>query len=83
MKNTQYTIRNIPDSVDKILRLKAKESGASFNQTALEALVAGAGETRLPKRDLSFIVGSLTEKEAKDLDEEPQRQRKIDPRIWK
>ena len=40
----QYTIRNIPEGVDRVLRKKAKSSGKNFNQVALEALITGTGE---------------------------------------
>jgi plasmid stability protein len=85
MKKTakQYTIRNIPDPVDRALRRKARESGKSFNQVALEALTSGAGESLKPKRDFSEVIGSMPEKEAARMDEEIRLQRQIDPRLWK
>jgi plasmid stability protein len=79
----QYTIRNIPDRVDRVLRQRARELGKSFNQVALEALVSGAGEALRPKRDFSEIVGSLSEKEATKIDEEIRLQRQIDEKMWK
>lgn len=79
----QYTIRNVPDNVDRRLRRKAKETGRSFNQIALEALTVGAGESLAPKRDLSEIVGSLSKKEAEGIDAEIRLQRQIDPELWK
>jgi plasmid stability protein len=79
----QYTIRNIPADVDRTLRLRAKQLGKSFNQVALEALVAGAGHDFRPKRDFSGVVGSLTAKEAERLDEEIRLQRQIDPDLWR
>lgn len=79
----QYTIRNVPDQVDRSLRRKARETGQSFNQIALDALAIGAGESSRPKRDLSQIVGSLSEKDAKRMDGEISRQRQIDPELWK
>ncbi len=84
MSNTprQYTIRNVPAEVDQVLKLRAKETGKSFNQTALEALIAGAG-TVVSRRDLSFITGSLSKDEAKRLDTEIAAQRKIDRKLWK
>jgi len=79
----QYTIRNIPEQVDRALRRRAEESGKSFNQVALEALTSGAGQTLVPKRDFSEIIGSITEKEAKGMDEEIRLQRQVDLRLWK
>ena len=83
-KNTrQYTIRSIPDRVDRVLKKRARDLGKSFNQVALEALTRGAGETLRPQRDLSEVIGSLSQKEAADMDEEIRLQRVVDPRLWK
>jgi hypothetical protein len=84
-KNTlkQYTIRNIPESIDKSLRRKAKESQKSFNQVALEALTLGAGQSLVPKRNFSEVIGSLSSKEAAEIEEEIRLQHQIDPSLWK
>jgi hypothetical protein len=79
----QYTIRNVPDRVDRALRRRAKETRKSFNQVALEALANGAGESLKPKRDFSEIIGSLSEKEASQIEEEIGLQHQIDPGLWK
>jgi hypothetical protein len=78
----QYTIRNIPERVDRVLKKKAKESGKSFNQVALEALASGAGESMKPKRDFSEVIGSLSEKEASRIEAEIRLQRQIDSGLW-
>lgn len=83
MNAMQYTIRNVPPEVDRVLRRRAKEAAKSFNQVALEALVAGTGQSLVPKRDLREVVGSLTKKEAEHLDGEIRRQRQIDPELWR
>ncbi len=69
--------------MDRALKRRAKLAGKSFNQVALEALSAGAGETLRPKRDFSEVVGSLTEKEALRIEEEITLQRQIDEDLWK
>jgi len=79
----QYTIRNVPPEVDRVLRRRAKDGAKSFNQVALEALVAGTGQTLVPKRDLSDVVGSLTKNEAAHLEDEIRRQHQIDPDLWR
>jgi hypothetical protein len=79
----QYTIRNIPENIDRHLRRKAKESGKSFNQIALEALTIGAGQSLRPKRDFSQVIGSISSKEAGNLEDEIKRQHQIDPDLWK
>jgi hypothetical protein len=79
----QYTIRNIPSRVDRVLKQKAKQTGKSFNQVALEALISGTGESMRPERNFSEVIGSLDEKEAALIEEEIQRQNQIDPDLWK
>jgi plasmid stability protein len=82
MKSRQYTIRNVPDSVDSVLRKRAQESRKSFNQVALEALAAGANQSLKPKRDFSGIAGTLPSDEAAWIEAEVRRQRQIDPELW-
>lgn len=79
----QYTIRNIPADVDRVLRRRAKELGKSFNQVALEALAAGAAVSLRPKRDFSEVKGSLSRKQAEELEEEIRLQRQVDPDLWR
>jgi hypothetical protein len=79
----QYTIRNVPDSVDRVLRRRAKELGLSFNRVALEALAAAAGEPLSRKRDLSGIAGSLSAGDARRMEREIARQRRVDADLWK
>lgn len=38
MSKIQYTIRNIPPSVDQVIRKRSKQTGKSFNQTVVELL---------------------------------------------
>ena len=80
----QYTLRNIPKKVDQALRRKAKASGRSLNDVAVESLAIGAGVpfngTVPKKRDLSGFVGTYVpepEVEAALAD-----QRRIDPEDW-
>jgi plasmid stability protein len=56
----QYTIRNIPETLDEALRRAAREKGKSLNEVAIEALARGAGITgeRGRQRDLSDIAGT-------------------------
>lgn len=85
-KNTfkkQYTIRNIPGQLDRVLRKRAKESSKSFNQVALEALVTGAGGNLRPKRDFSQVIGSISKAEAEQIEEEIRLQHQIDPGLWR
>jgi hypothetical protein len=67
----QYTIRQVPKHVDKAARAKAKAEGKSLNQTLVEAIKTGLGvpEDLQKKRDLSDLVGSMTEQDARAIEE--------------
>lgn len=56
----QYTIRNVPDTLDEALRKAARERGKSLNEVAIEALARGTGITqdRNRQRDLGDIAGT-------------------------
>jgi plasmid stability protein len=82
-KDTQYTIRNIPVNIDRALRDRATSSGKSLNEVTLEALASGVGETAKPKRDLTYMIGTMSAKEASQLQHEISNQRKIDADLWK
>ncbi len=78
----QYTIRNVPDLLDEALRRAAREQGKSLNEVAIEALarVAGLGERRCRRRDLSDIVGSWRKDPA--FDNALAAQDTIDAELW-
>jgi hypothetical protein len=78
----QYTLRGVPRELDRALRARAAATGKSVNRVALEALAEGAGQA-LPRRDLSFLVGSMGPGEARQLEAEVRRQRRIDRKLWK
>jgi plasmid stability protein len=79
----QYTIRNVPSSVDAALRQRAQEQGKSLNEIAIEALTRGAGiqGERIRKRDLSDIVGTWQEDPA--FDEAIADQDRVDEEMWR
>lgn len=78
----QYTIRNIPPNIDRALRKRMKDEGKSLNEVVIEALASGSLQTLRPARDLSYLIGSLTSKEAKALEEEIKAQKTIDADLW-
>jgi plasmid stability protein len=59
-KTSQYTIRNVPDEVDRELRRRARALKRSLNTVALEALAAAAGTPNASHRhsDLDAFFGS-------------------------
>jgi plasmid stability protein len=67
-KCMQYTIRNVPDTLDEALRRAARERGKSLNEVAIEALARGVGITGESRRqrDLSDIAGTWREDPAFD-----------------
>jgi hypothetical protein len=80
---SQYTIRSIPERVDRALRQKARQERKSLNQVALEALAAGTGvaDTAIEYHDLDALAGTWIEDKAFDgaltaLDQ-------IDDGLWK
>jgi len=60
MNTTQYTIRNIPASVDKYLRKRARLTGRSLNQVVIDELTVNAGVTG--KSNLDWFIGSGIDK---------------------
>jgi len=79
----QYTLRNVPAFLDRVLRRRARQTGASLNDVVLEALTREAGLTaeRLPRRSLADLAGSWVDDPA--FDEAMRQQDVIDPRLWK
>lgn len=59
MSNIQYTIRSIPEPVDRFLRNDAKKSGKSLNRVIVEALEKATGTSQTVQRfnDLDHLFG--------------------------
>lgn len=80
----QYTIRGIPAAVDQAIRERARASGKSLNEAAVEALAEGAGVTGTPprkRRDLADVAG--TWRADKALEQELAAQKRIDRELWR
>jgi antitoxin FitA-like protein len=79
----QYTIRGIPAVVDAALRARARASGVSLNEAAVEALAEGAGVSgaRRKRRDLDDVAG--TWKTEKAVDAALAAQDEVDPDLWR
>jgi plasmid stability protein len=79
----QYTIRNVPDILDKALRRAARERGKSLNEVAVEALARGAGVTgeRVRQRDLNDIAGTWSKDPA--FDSAFDAQDTVNEEMWK
>jgi len=79
----QYTIRDIPDNLDKALRQAARQQGKSLNEVAIETLARGAGITgkRGRQRDLADITNTWRKDSA--FDSALAAQDAIDEEMWR
>jgi len=80
----QMTLRRIPDSLEKALRNRAKESGLSLNKVSIELLeqALGVDSRKNKKRDLSEFSGMWTQDDLKEFEQNTQGFNSIDPEIW-
>jgi len=81
----QYTLRNVPPQLDRVLRKKAKESGRSLNEVAIESMANGAGISSngksRPRVDWSDFVGTYVKDEG--FEQAIKDQDQIDPDLWR
>ncbi len=79
----QYTLRNIPQTLDRALRRRALEEGTSLNEAAIQAMIRGMGLAGEPQkvRDLSAIAGSWVEDP--EFDRALAEQDVVDEDLWK
>lgn len=85
MKTRQYTIRNIPEPVDRYLRKRAKLTGQSLNQVVVDELSekAGIGKQSLIE-SLDWFIGSGIDQATLDaLEQEDRLQKKIAEKEFK
>jgi antitoxin FitA-like protein len=82
-KCMQYTIRKVPEGLDRALRRRARELGQSLNEVAIAALARGAGlnESGGRQRDLSDIAGTWRSDRA--FDSAVAAQDAVDQELWK
>jgi hypothetical protein len=80
---SQYTIRNVPEGVDRELREWAKRRGVSLNEAAIEALKRGLGITGGGPEfhDLDDLIG--TWKADQKCDRALADQDRIEPDLWR
>jgi hypothetical protein len=78
-REIQYTIRGIPEEVDRALRRKATQRKVSLNQIIVEELTAGTTGVR-KRADFRDIAGQWTPDPA--FDEIIATLRQIDPEKW-
>lgn len=83
MKYIQYTIRGIPDEIDKSIRRIAQQDGKSLNTAVIDTLSRGLGYRGSPPvyDDLDDLAGTWVEDP--EFDAVIADMRRIDPEMWK
>ena len=83
IQRMQYTLRNVPAVLDRMLRRRAREQGTSLNEVALEALARGAGvaEEAVRHRKLRDLAGAW-EADSK-FDAAIRDQDTVDEQLWR
>ena len=79
----QYTIRNIPEILDRELRERARARGISLNEATIEAMRRGLGITDdfVEYHDLDDLVGTWKDDEL--FDQAVAEQDTVDPGLWR
>lgn len=85
MSTKQYTIRNIPEPVDRYLRKLAKISGKSLNQVVIEELSEKVSDSKTTLVDsLDWFIGSGIDQATLDaLEEEDRLQKQLAEREFR
>ena len=84
MKKLQYTIRNIPSSVDQVIRKRSQRSGKSFNATVVEALTLqtlGRLDIEKAEQDIFTRIRGANSLDG-DFDEAIKEQSVADKKLW-
>ena len=78
----QYTIRNVPEALDRELRGRAKQRGMSLNDATIEAIRRGLGitESEVQYDDLDDLIG--TWKKDDRFDQALVDQDQVDSDLW-
>lgn len=81
----QYTVRNVPEEIDGLLRESAALEGFSLNQATLHALQRGLGTGRVPVRyrSLRQMVASTPKASTAAWRAALEEQDKTNPGDWK
>lgn len=81
----QYTVRDVPEEVDGLLRESAATEGVSLNQATLRALERGLGTHRQPVRyrTLRNLVASTPKASTKAWRAAIKEQDQTNPEDWK
>ena len=83
MNSRQYTIRSVPDRVDRELRKRAKAEGKSLNAVIVELLEQAVVPDGKPRRNRNFEKFSGTWVEDPAFDAAMKYFEQIDEEMWK
>ena len=83
MKSTQYTLRDVPESVDRALRSRAAREHQSLNSVTLHVLSVGLGLSDQPRclHDLDPLAGTWVEDP--DFDAALRDMDSVDKELWR
>ena len=84
--SSAITVRNLPPSVSKAVREKARKDRLSLNKAIvrlLEEAVGGREKERALHHDLDRFFGGWSKGDADTFDSALREQREIDPEMWK
>lgn len=79
----QYTIRGIPAAVDAALRRRARATGKSLNEAAVDALIDGSGASGIRRRRRALDGVAGTWKPDKAVESALADQDRVDEDLWK
>ena len=81
----QYTVRDVPEEIDGLLRESATLEGVSQNQATLPALQRGLGSERVPVRyrTLRQMVAETRKTPAAAWRAALEEQDQVNPKDWK
>ena len=83
---TAITLRNIPQTLQEVIRKRAGKDGLSLNKTVIRMLEEAAGQRTTTGRelhhDLDHLAGTWSDEEAAAFDAALAEQRRVDPELW-
>ena len=81
----QYTVRDVPEEIDGLLRETAALEGVSLNQATLHALQRGLGTERVPVRyrTLRQVLAQAPKPSKAAWQAALEEQDKVNPEDWK
>ncbi len=82
--STQITLRQIPDEVEKRLRLRARKAGRSLNRTTIDLIeeALGVKPSAKKRRDISSLAGQWSSQECAAFERNTRIFEQIDKELW-